>query len=65
MPYPPNFNMAAYFPNMIWNGNEIRPDSLIGFRIRRIASSGTTVDNEIIALNVVADFQIDKLFRPG
>ena len=43
-------------------GNELEADDIIGFRLRRIASSGTAVDNEILFLNAVADFQIDKIF---
>lgn len=44
-------------------GNEMKHEDLIGFRIRRIASSGTKIDNKIIVLNTVVDFQIDKLYN--
>jgi len=43
-------------------GNKIEADDVIGFRLRRIASTGTAVDNEILFVNAVADFQIDKIF---
>jgi len=43
-------------------GNEITEDCNLGFRFRRIASSGTEVDNEIIVIDNVVDFQIDKIF---
>jgi len=43
-------------------GNEIHHDCDLGFRVRRIASSGTAVDNEIIAIDAVVDFQINKVF---
>ena len=43
-------------------GNEIQHECLVGFRLRRIASSGTAIDNEIIVLSAIADFQIDKLY---
>lgn len=44
-------------------GNEIAYDDVLGFRIRRIASSGTEVDNNIIVFNEVLDFQINKIFH--
>jgi len=43
-------------------GNKVLPDDLLGFRLRRIASSGTEVDNEILVLNAVVEFNIDKIF---
>ena len=43
-------------------GDIVKHECLIGFRLRRIASTGTAVDNEIIVLSAIADFQIDKLF---
>lgn len=43
-------------------GNELVSDDIIGFRFRRITSTGTAIDNEIIVISSVVDFQIDKLF---
>jgi len=43
-------------------GDTIEHECLLGFRIRRIASSGTEIDNEIIVLSAIVDFQIDKLY---
>ena len=43
------------------SGNEIQSDELLNFRIRRIAASGSEVDNEIILLDVVVDFDIYTL----
>jgi len=43
-------------------GNEVDADCDLGFRVRRIASSGTAIDNEIIVIDAVVDFQINKIF---
>lgn len=43
-------------------GNEVHADCNLGFRLRRIASSGTQVSNEIIVIDSVVDFQVDKLY---
>lgn len=43
-------------------GNEITDDCNLGLRLRRIASSGTEIDNEIIVIDSVVDFQINKLY---
>lgn len=42
---------------------EIEHEDVIGFRIRRIASTGTEIDNEIIVFNAIVDFEIDKLYN--
>lgn len=43
-------------------GNELQPGEHWAFRVRRIASAGTEVDNEIIVLDATATYSIDKVF---
>lgn len=42
-------------------GKEIAAGSVLAFRIRRIAATGTAVANEIIILDAVVEFRRDKL----
>ena len=43
-------------------GNEITAGEILGGRLRRVAVAGTEVDNEIIILDSVVEYQIDKLY---
>ena len=43
-------------------GNEIAAGEILGGRLRRVSVTGTEVDNEIIVLDNVVEYQIDKLY---
>ena len=43
-------------------GNEIKAHELLSARLRRIAATGTAVDNEIIVLNWHTHYDTDKMF---
>lgn len=48
--------------NLHGGADDIEVGDIIGFRIRRIASSGTEVNNEIISLDMEIDFNVDKIY---
>ena len=43
-------------------GSEIAAGNILGGRLRRQAVIGTEVDNEIIVLDCVVEYMIDKLY---
>jgi len=43
-------------------GNEIKAHELLGARLRRIAATGTAVDNEIIVLDWHTHYPVNKMF---
>ncbi len=48
--------------NIHGGSDDIQPGDVIGMRLRRIASSGTEVDNEILFVDVISDVVTDKVF---
>jgi len=44
-------------------GNEITAGELLGGRLRRLASTGTEIDNAIIVLSFDVHYQVDKMFK--
>ncbi len=48
--------------NLHGDSDDIQPGDVIGMRLRRIASSGTEVDNEILFVDVISDVVTDKVF---